>query len=67
MRFEQNGTHSPPFSQTIQAVLAIGRDSHCYARINKAKKGAANRAHKNGLFSAKFGAKMTSLLAIYTM
>jgi hypothetical protein len=31
MRFEQNGTHSPPFSQTIQAVLSIGRDSHCYA------------------------------------
>jgi hypothetical protein len=31
MRFEQNGAHSPPFSQTIQAVLAIGRDSHHYA------------------------------------
>ena len=67
MRFEQNGAHSPPFSQTIQAVLAIGRDSHCYARIDKAKKGAADCARKNGLFLAKFGAKMTSLLAIYTM
>jgi hypothetical protein len=31
MHFEQNGAHSPPFPQTIQAVLAIGRDSHCYA------------------------------------
>jgi hypothetical protein len=30
MHFEQNGAHSPPFSQTIQAVLAIGRDSHHY-------------------------------------
>jgi hypothetical protein len=38
MRFEQNGAHSPPFSQTIQAVLAIGRDSHRYARIDRAKK-----------------------------
>jgi hypothetical protein len=38
MRFEQNGTHSPPFSQTIQAVLSIGRDSHCYAQIDKEKK-----------------------------
>jgi hypothetical protein len=38
MRFEQCGTHSPPFSQTLHAVLAIGRDSHCYAQIDKAKK-----------------------------
>jgi hypothetical protein len=27
----------------------------------------ANHAFKNGLFSMKFGAKMTSLFAIYTM
>jgi hypothetical protein len=62
MCFEQNGTLSPPFSQTIQAVLAIGRNSHRCAQINKAKKGAAN-----GLFLAKFGAKTTSLFAMYTM
>jgi hypothetical protein len=48
--------------KAIQAVLAIGRDSHHYARIDKAKKGAANRASKNGL-----GAKTTSLFAMYTM
>jgi hypothetical protein len=36
-------------------------------QIDKAKKGAADRARKNGLFLAKYGAKMTSLLAIYTM
>jgi hypothetical protein len=67
MRFEQNGAHSPPFSQTIQAVLALGKDSHCYAQIDKAKKGATDRASKNGLFLAKFGAKTTSLFAMYTM
>jgi hypothetical protein len=38
MCFELNGAHSPPFSQTIQTVLAIGRDSHHYAQIDKAKK-----------------------------
>jgi hypothetical protein len=27
----------------------------------------ANRAFKNGLFSVQFGAKLTSLFAIYTM
>jgi hypothetical protein len=32
---------------------------------NKAPR--ANRAFKNGLFLAQFGAKMTSLFAIYTM
>jgi hypothetical protein len=32
---------------------------------NKAPR--ANRAFKNGLFSAQFGAKMTSLFAIYTI
>jgi hypothetical protein len=53
--------------KAIQVVLAIGRDSHHYAQIDKAKKGAADCASKNGLFSAKFGAKMTSLLAMYTM
>jgi hypothetical protein len=53
--------------KTIQAVLAIGRDSHHYAQIDKAKKGAADRASKNGLFPAKFGAKLTSLFATYTM
>jgi hypothetical protein len=50
MRFEQNGAHSPPFSQTIQAVLAIGRDSYHYTQINKAKKGATDGACKNGFF-----------------
>jgi hypothetical protein len=53
--------------KAIQAVLAIGRDSHHYAQIDKAKKGAADRTSKNGLFSAKFGAKMTSLFAMSTM
>jgi hypothetical protein len=51
----------------IHAVLAIGRDSHHYAQINKAKKGAADCTSKNGLFLAKFGAKMTSIFAMYTM
>jgi hypothetical protein len=46
MHFEQNGAHSPPFSQMIQAVLAIGRDSHHYAQIDKAKKGATDHASK---------------------
>jgi hypothetical protein len=53
--------------KTIQTVLAIGRDSHHYAQIDKAKKGTANCTSKNGHFLAKFGAKMTSLFAMYTM
>jgi len=41
--------------------------SHHYAQIDKAKKGTADRASKNGLFFGKIWSKMTSLFAMYTM
>jgi hypothetical protein len=43
------------------------QERHLKARIDKAKKRAADHARKNGLFSAKVGAKMTSLFAMHTM
>ena len=66
-KFNHTIANRNPLVLTIQVVIAIGRGNHRYARIEKAKKGAADRACKNGLFSAKFGAKMTSLFAIYTI
>jgi hypothetical protein len=51
-----------------QAIIAIGMDGHCCTHSKENNKAPCdNRAFKNGLFSAQFGAKTTSLFAIYTM
>jgi hypothetical protein len=62
MHFEQNGTHSPPFSQNNTSIPCHRQRKPSLCSNQQRKKGTPDR-----LFSAKFGAKMTSLFAMYTM
>jgi hypothetical protein len=62
MHFEKNGTHSPPFSQNNTSIPCHRQRKPSLCSNQQRRKGTPDR-----LFSAKFGAKMTSLFAMYTM
>jgi hypothetical protein len=55
MRIEENGN------------VVSNKSTIIRLKSTKQKKRAVHHARKNGLFSAKVGAKMTSLFAMHTM